>query len=819
MSVSRPTSPLPGSVTAATASAPRTYAAAAQQPLPRSPPSSPPFSFASRQVGGHRGSSQLSLAEAEPADDSGWTVVTRPRRGVTRSRTAQRAETVTARPSMLSKPRRIADSAPDRDGAAAQSASPAPSVPASTPFRPPRRSLKRQERSPASSSPPPPQRQRQRTLLEFVRNEPTRHDDQHQTACSLEQTAPTSILVIGDADGKEEKAPATPPSDTGSDRRTRSLPRVSYRGMDEPRSSVRLREDTEYKSDGCPSTSESEDEKEVVPEEELLSFAIATSTHISTATTSTPSSSPYRTSSTSSLSSHTSPTQSSASSDASSASSSSPSLPSTSASHARNAVGRRPVTAPILAGSNTVSHPLVPKSIAARTPNTLYRRHDGGVMLWSGSRWRCIHNRSVETCRDCGGASRCEHDRLRSTCRECGGSQICEHDRIRSYCRDCAAAGAGGGGLCGHNRIRAHCKPCGGSIFCEHDRVRAHCRECGGVQICEHDRIRAQCTDCGGSQICEHSRQRQTCRDCGGVSRCEHDRIRSTCRECGGVQICEHDRIRSKCRDCAAAGNGGASFCEHDRIRTVCRDCAAAGTGGATICEHDRIRSACKECGGSQICEHDRIRYQCIDCGGDGAKICKLCRAQHANPRYKPHCARCQYHLNPEHADSRRFLTKEAHLYRALKAALPSYTFTWDQRVVGGCSRRRPDFLFDCLTHCVIVECDEYRHERDDYMCEDRRTMELFGDLGNRPLVLIRFNPDDYVGPASHHASCFHLNAAGNWVARQTEWDRRFVVLLRRLRAALCTVPERELTEIKLFYGDGEEGSQENAEGDEGKAY
>jgi hypothetical protein len=30
-------------------------------------------------------------------------------------------------------------------------------------------------------------------------------------------------------------------------------------------------------------------------------------------------------------------------------------------------------------------------------------------------------------------------------------------------------------------------------------------------------------------------------------------------------------------------------------------------------------------------------------------------------------------------------------------------------------------------------------------ICENKRVMELFVDLQNKPLVMIRFNPDDYI--------------------------------------------------------------------------
>ena len=52
----------------------------------------------------------------------------------------------------------------------------------------------------------------------------------------------------------------------------------------------------------------------------------------------------------------------------------------------------------------------------------------------------------------------------------------------------------------------------------------------------------------------------------------------------------------------------------------------------------------------------------------------------------------------------------------------------------------------DLLTHVVIVECDENQHKSYIPECENRRKMELFRDVGFRPVVFVRFNPDGYRG-------------------------------------------------------------------------
>ena len=44
-----------------------------------------------------------------------------------------------------------------------------------------------------------------------------------------------------------------------------------------------------------------------------------------------------------------------------------------------------------------------------------------------------------------------------------------------------------------------------------------------------------------------------------------------------------------------------------------------------------------------------------------------------------------------------------------------------------------------------IVEIDENQHIEYDCSCENKRIMELSQDVGHRPIIFIRFNPDDYL--------------------------------------------------------------------------
>ena len=60
------------------------------------------------------------------------------------------------------------------------------------------------------------------------------------------------------------------------------------------------------------------------------------------------------------------------------------------------------------------------------------------------------------------------------------------------------------------------------------------------------------------------------------------------------------------------------------------------------------------------------------------------------------------------------------------------------------CSKRRPDLFLDLGYQILIIEIDENQHLDYDCSCENKRIMELSQDVGHKPIVFIRFNPDEY---------------------------------------------------------------------------
>jgi hypothetical protein len=60
------------------------------------------------------------------------------------------------------------------------------------------------------------------------------------------------------------------------------------------------------------------------------------------------------------------------------------------------------------------------------------------------------------------------------------------------------------------------------------------------------------------------------------------------------------------------------------------------------------------------------------------------------------------------------------------------------------CGKERPDFVFDCGTHVVILEVDENQHRERVEVCECTRMVNIFQSFGGLPVKFVRYNPDKY---------------------------------------------------------------------------
>ena len=166
---------------------------------------------------------------------------------------------------------------------------------------------------------------------------------------------------------------------------------------------------------------------------------------------------------------------------------------------------------------------------------------------------------------------------------------------------------------------------------------------------------------------------------------------------------------------------------------------------------------------------------------------------------------------------SRNYKIKERHVIDALATAelgLPDGVVpVCDRRVdgTGECgSRRRPDWIVDLGTHAIIVEIDEDQHRGYDSTCENKRLMELFGDLGDRPMVVVRFNPDDYVdanGQTVPSPIKYHAKLGVPVIARRAEWDTRITRLVSVVRGHVAWgvrngAPDKTVDVVSLFFDE-----------------
>jgi hypothetical protein len=68
--------------------------------------------------------------------------------------------------------------------------------------------------------------------------------------------------------------------------------------------------------------------------------------------------------------------------------------------------------------------------------------------------------------------------------------------------------------------------------------------------------------------------------------------------------------------------------------------------------------------------------------------------------------------------------------------------FSYDKTIDSACTKKRPDIVYDCGTHFVIIEIDENQHRY--YDCEEKRILEITQACG-MPCIFIRYNPDQFV--------------------------------------------------------------------------
>jgi hypothetical protein len=174
--------------------------------------------------------------------------------------------------------------------------------------------------------------------------------------------------------------------------------------------------------------------------------------------------------------------------------------------------------------------------------------------------------------------------------------------------------------------------------------------------------------------------------------------------------------------------------------------------------------------------------------------------------KYDGYCLRCYIYLFPDKPVSRNYKTKEYSVLEFVKSKYPTLTWISDKIIQGGCSLKRPDILIDLGYQIIIIEVDENKHTNNyDCSCENKRIMELSQDLGHRPIVFIRFNPDDYNKNGTNITSCWGLNKKGICLVKKSkkdEWVQRLQVLEEHINYWInpLNITDKTIETIQLFY-------------------
>ena len=178
-------------------------------------------------------------------------------------------------------------------------------------------------------------------------------------------------------------------------------------------------------------------------------------------------------------------------------------------------------------------------------------------------------------------------------------------------------------------------------------------------------------------------------------------------------------------------------------------------------------------------------------------KICKIDGCETTGwKKYEGYCAKCHVHVFPDAVQSRNWKTKERAVGDFLFKNWPESIITHDKQV--NCSKFRPDFVIDLGSHTIVVEVDEDQHERYDTSCENKRLMSIFQGLGNRPMIMIRFNPDKYIDEKGEKVvGCWQKSGL---IRQDYEWMKRLRKLKSSIEYWFENIPDREVTTEHLFY-------------------
>ena len=186
------------------------------------------------------------------------------------------------------------------------------------------------------------------------------------------------------------------------------------------------------------------------------------------------------------------------------------------------------------------------------------------------------------------------------------------------------------------------------------------------------------------------------------------------------------------------------------------------------------------------------------------SKICKtpFCNTQ-ITDKFNGYCSYCFMNVYPLDPFCINYKMKQKSVFDFLLKTFPTLPFIFDKKITNGISNRRPDVFLDLNHQIIIVEIDEYQHIRYDISCENKRLFEISLDTNHRPIIFIRFNPDQYILNNTKIPSCWKLNKNGSCsLFNLNDWNNRLFILKYELQYWLNNISMKTILIKYLFFNE-----------------
>ena len=217
----------------------------------------------------------------------------------------------------------------------------------------------------------------------------------------------------------------------------------------------------------------------------------------------------------------------------------------------------------------------------------------------------------------------------------------------------------------------------------------------------------------------------------------------------------KHNPSTKETKYCVA--HGGGARCQHNGCEASAQRNPSTNEtkyciahGGGARCQHEGCRSSAERDPST-----NETKYCVKHGGGARCSVSGVHQFEEIPPfaKYKlangdPACLFCLMNLEPSHDQVRTFINREVLILTEVSSRLPelakkSIQFTCDE-TLGACSRKRPDMMWDFGAMVIWLEINERQHNTYSPRCEADRRNQIWQDIGNRPALLIEFNPDEY---------------------------------------------------------------------------